>query len=728
VNANRRDILALFDQMMNFTTLFHHLFLTLLARFQLHFFWIPVVLFAFLHPAICHSQHGSHSVPDRDTVEENAKSISTQTVPLCPSAPEEPRCIEQLLSEAEVQYNTKKAKSARDIIQTVYEVHSFEYNYSMARVYEILSRATDAATNSRIRKNEIFAIKALEYTEKALQQNPTHADSHRLFSEMLSRRIYGASTGVKYDAIALAALAKALALDPKNPRARLRKAVNCLERPARYGGDLELAIRILRQLHREDPQNARVIYYIARYYRRIGDTKQYREYLQQAIQVNSRELPALWELKELNLRRRRINIQQIQIRNHTRTSRRLIQRRLQPFVGRVFTKEIQEQIEIALTSIPPVDGVTFYYKATPNGLHIDLYVAEDNMNVFNLMLGLNISLDTNRNINWFYGDAPSALFGVFYFETNNFLGSADTFRFASAAVYNDVLYQHFTRILDFRARLVFNVFPLEKCWYQNGERIGAEPYRYIWLQGELGLGKSFEMLDLFLMQSVKKEFYTRTYDYFSVPEESVTLSTYLDVSFSSIAYHDTYWLMDGFKLEVKPEMIVKPGYARWGYDNHPFVHNSAPMFKLTTRLGIYKRLLKTIQLRGDIFYLFSYNPYSLELFPVGKDSGADPFSMKLRGFYQEEFVARHALVADASFSFPLFTQKIRMGWFYDCAVLFETPWKEKTQYRHGAGSLFLFKLPWNLEFVLQGALGINAERKRGPGIEIDFHLSRLFLR
>ncbi|MBN2525285.1 MAG: hypothetical protein JXR76_02750 [Deltaproteobacteria bacterium] len=632
------------------------------------------------------------------------------------------------MNDADARYDKNAVKAVMATVQDTFPPTSHAYNYYLARGYEILSRATDAVTNTRTRANEKLAIKSLYYIEKALLMNPQHADSYRIYSEMLGRRIYGASTGMKYDAISLAALDKALSIDPKNHRALLRKAVNCLQRPVRYGGNPDEALRILTRLNKTYPQNSRVIYYVGDYYRRVGNLALYRASLKQAVAINPQEWPAIRELEEQQLQKRRIRIHAIDVRNKLNTSELLIKRRLSPFVGQIFTLESKTQIETALTSIPPIDGVSFNYTLNKEGLDIELQIDEDNMRVFNLALGLNLSLDAERNVNWFFGDAPSAVFGLFYFETNNFLGTGDTFSLASAAVYNDMRYQHFTRGLDSRFFLTFNVFPLEKTWYHNGERTGPEPYQYIWVKGEVGLGKSFEMADVFLMQSIKKDVVVKTHDYFKKPAESVTMSTYLHASFGSIAYLDTFWLMDGIKLELTPEMIFKPGYARWGYTDQPLNHNGRPMFKLAGRLGMYKTIFKTISLREDIFYLYCANPFLLEQFAVGKDAVIDPFSMKLRGFYQEEFVTRHGIVANTFVSFPLFTKNMRMGLFYDFAVLFETPQQRKNQTKYGAGMQLLFKLPWHLEFVAQGAIGINAHRKRGPGIEMDFYISRLFVR
>lgn len=697
-------------------------------RFLPVLFSVYLMAVAALSGSPCRSHLSGASFPQGKLAVETVEQTESPEPKNCALSPEPEICIETLIDDADVHYDISAARAVIPVVQALFAVNSHQFAYFMARVYEILSRSTDAITGSRTRANETLAITSLKYAEKALNVNGQHSDSYRIYSEMLGRRIYGASTGIKYDAISRKALDTALTLDSKNHRARLRRAVIYLQRPRKYGGNPELALRLLLQLNREVPRNTRVIFFIAEYYRRTGNQPLYRKYLQQAVDINPRELPAVSALDELKLQLRELRIVSIDIRNPTRTSARRLHRRIASFRGKVFTQEVKTQIETALVSIPPVDGVSFYYTETAEGLQIDLQIDEDNMTIINVALGLNISLDSNGDVNWFFGEAPSALFGLLYVETNNFFGTGDTFSLASAAVYNDFRYQHYSRGLDSRLRFAFNVFPLEKYWYHDGVRTGPEAYRYMWVQAEAGLGKSFEMADLFLMQAVKKEFYVKKYDYFEVPDELITASTFLDASFSSMAYHDTFWLMDGFKLEAKPELIFKPGYSRWGYEGKQSDHNDAPMFKLVGRLGIYKSLLNAIQLRGDVFYLYTANPYLLELTPVGKDSVIDPFSMKLRGFYQEEFVTSHGLVANALVSFPLFTPRIRMGLFYDCTTLFETPFQMKTQYKHGTGIQMRFKFPWDIEFVAQGALGLNAKRSHGPGVEMDFYLSRLFVR
>lgn len=639
-----------------------------------------------------------------------------------------PLSIEQLLDIADAEYDRNKAEKLQKTVKEKTNSKSHRFHYLMARTYEIISKATDTIKNERVREDEIYAVKALDHIYKALEYNKNHSDSHRIYSEMLARRVYGPPTGVKYDATTLEELDKALELDPDNFRARLRQAVNYLERPLDHGGDREAGLRLLEKLHKEKPENSRVLYYISYYYKIKNNAAQQREYLKKARKINPRELKAEWELKEVDIQDRELTIKKISIRNKTETSPNLIKKRLAPFLGKTYTQKTKEALTAHLTEIQTIDDVTYFYTVDETGLAIDCAFNEDNLIVVNAMLGFFISLDHKRKTNWFDGEAPSSLFATIYYETNNFLGSSNFFSIASMVVYNDILYQHYFPWIDLRLGLEFNALPMEKFWYHKGRLVSPEPYEYIDFMGRVGIGKSFDFFfDIFLMQEIKKEFYTDIHSYFKIPAEDITSSTYIEAHFEYIAHHENVWVMDGYMLELIPEIITKPGYENWGYDINRFTHDRRAMFKFFSHLGIYKRILKQIQFREDIFYLYASNPYRLELFPVGKDAAADPYSMKLRGFYQEEFLSSHVFVTNTYISFPIIPKQLRVGFFYDNAIFLDKTTKSNISYKHGVGGQLMVKFPRELEFTFQCAFGLNADRDRLPGIEIDFYFSRLFV-
>ena len=637
--------------------------------------------------------------------------------------------IERRLDEADAHYDIDEAQHLREVIKATLDPRSFEYNYFMARTYEIISVATDTQKNDRTREDEIFAIRALGYIAKALRLDPDHSDSHRLFSEMLTRRIYGPATGMTYDAIALEALDKAVALDPTNDRATLRRAVNFLERPLNHGGDRDAGRRLLNALERRNPDNSRVLYYLGYYYQQKGDIRTEREYLEKARQANPCEYRALRALREMAVQARRLRIHRLTLRNKTQTAPALIQRKLTPFVGRVFTEDVKDAIVARLSDIPTVDGVSFFYNEVADGLIIDCLISEDTLSVVSVMLGLSISLDYHRKTNWFTGEAPSVAFGALYYETNNFLRTGDFFSITTMGVYNDILYQHYFPSIDLRLGFVSNLMPGPKVWYAKGRLLGPEPYRYIDLLGELGIGKSFEgIFDLFLMQAFRKAFFTRTHTGFTPPAEAVTSSTYIDAAFRYIAHHEPLWVMDGYLVELRPELITKPGYRSWGDDTARFHERQWGMFKLFCHLGIYKAISKKLQLREDIFYLYAHTPYYLELFAVGKGAAPDPFGLKLRGFYQEEFLTGHALVTNTYLSLPVLPKRARVGFFYDHAIFIDSATRSAIHHKHSVGGQLMVKLPWEMAVTFQCAFGLNADRRRLPGTEIDIYLSRLFVR
>lgn len=158
--------------------------------------------------------------------------------------------------------------------------------YEFARTESYLADAYD------LRKDKKQAQKAVEQgidaALHAAQMDDKSADLHALLADLYGHRIsygMGMFTGPKYGPKVKDEAAKAIALDEKNPRAWASDGRKFLLAPKMFGGDVVKAIESFKKSLELDGNQAETWSWLARAYKKQGDTAAAKDALRKAMQL-----------------------------------------------------------------------------------------------------------------------------------------------------------------------------------------------------------------------------------------------------------------------------------------------------------------------------------------------------------------------------------------------------------------------------------------------------------
>ena len=164
---------------------------------------------------------------------------------------------------------------------------------------------TDVYDSKRDKKQALSMIdRAIEAALHSAQLDDKSADTHALLADLYGRRIsYGAAMflGPKYGPKVKDEVAKAMALDDKNPRVWASDGRKFLMAPKMFGGDPAKAIESLRKSLGLDVNQAETWAWLARAYKKQGDKTQANEAIQKALQLEPQNPLIKWMAGEISL-------------------------------------------------------------------------------------------------------------------------------------------------------------------------------------------------------------------------------------------------------------------------------------------------------------------------------------------------------------------------------------------------------------------------------------------
>ncbi len=117
--------------------------------------------------------------------------------------------------------------------------------------------------------------KAIDAAQRSIQINDKSADAHSLLADLYGRKISLGNAmfaGPKFGPKVKEENAKAMALDGKNPRVWASLGRQYLIAPKMFGGDVSKAIESLEKSVALDPQQDETYVWLARVYKKHGDT------------------------------------------------------------------------------------------------------------------------------------------------------------------------------------------------------------------------------------------------------------------------------------------------------------------------------------------------------------------------------------------------------------------------------------------------------------------------
>ena len=231
-----------------------------------------------------------------------ATSILAATT--APTPPAE--SLEQGLAALEIGYRTMalpELEKALRILsaQATGADPSGALHHHVARAHEAMAlyHANHGAAADAVRHLERGIQAAKEAIDRTGDVSAYHATLGDLYGELAAQS--GVVGKMRYGRLAAASFAKALALDPKNPRAHLGAGIAKLETPGVFGGSVAAAIAEFRSAQSLDAGCAEAWIWEGIAHRRLGSIAEARRAFAKALEVSpgndhaQRELATLEE-------------------------------------------------------------------------------------------------------------------------------------------------------------------------------------------------------------------------------------------------------------------------------------------------------------------------------------------------------------------------------------------------------------------------------------------------
>jgi tetratricopeptide (TPR) repeat protein len=158
--------------------------------------------------------------------------------------------------------------------------------FDLARAEFYLVKVEDIAKHTNASRQVLDA--AISEAQKAIAINDHFADAHALLADLYGAKITGMMSGMRYGPKAGAESARALQLDPNNALAYAVQGRKYLFSPGAFGGDVDKAIESFKRATTIDPQSDEDFVWLAKAYKKKGDTAHEQEALAQALHLNSR--------------------------------------------------------------------------------------------------------------------------------------------------------------------------------------------------------------------------------------------------------------------------------------------------------------------------------------------------------------------------------------------------------------------------------------------------------
>ncbi|HJZ65993.1 MAG TPA: tetratricopeptide repeat protein [Candidatus Acidoferrum sp.] len=187
----------------------------------------------------------------------------------------------------ETQLNLLKAEFEKRIAGSSCEARCY-YESGLVQLY-----LADAYELRKEKKAAAAATdRGIEVAQHSLRLDEKSADTHALLGDLYAHRItYGAAmfTGPKYGPKISEEIAKGMALDDKNPRIWATQGRKFLMAPKMFGGDVGKAIESFKKSLAQDGSQAETWSWLARAYKKQGDSTNAKEAVQKALQLEPQD-------------------------------------------------------------------------------------------------------------------------------------------------------------------------------------------------------------------------------------------------------------------------------------------------------------------------------------------------------------------------------------------------------------------------------------------------------
>jgi len=592
-----------------------------------------------------------------------------------------------------------------------------------ALVYVIELQNGENASN----KNKI--IEAAEYCKKAISSgklsNEDAADACFTIAQQYDRLIRDAASWMQYNADKDKFLKICVQNNPDHLGAKILSALSLLNFPENAGGNPVKGKELLDKLYAEYPENLTILIALSNDRQNHKDFENAEEFLKKIVLLYPEYTNAQKTIDEFTLMKKEPVIHTITIEGKLKTSKERILTKISRFIGQKYSFEVKNQIFSRMCEISSIGGGNIETLTNEDGtVDLKITVNENNMKVIAGIGTGSVSLD--------YDKKPSfSGFPALMYMDQNFLGTANALTLIFAGVYANLDYsdpgiigdKYIDMKIHWESMLLENTTaPIEDGKTRKDLAIKAPQH-----SGSIGFGKNFPF-GLSVFTGIKADYrnWKTTTDNDSSDFTTPTAFTYtpnVNVSFSTVGGSNgsKMDLLSGFALQLSAESIYQPNYIAWGKKDSLFEHNSMGEFRFAAEGEYDLKFLDRHNLRFKADYRTGINMYELGKWSTGKGSitGSD---VCLDGFFSGEFRYTTGAIGNITYQVNLVPSKFSTYARY-CAF-FNLDDKKVAQ---GTAVGAVAKLPFDIELTGQVGIGLTAHREKGPGLEVDLMLMKIWM-
>jgi tetratricopeptide (TPR) repeat protein len=197
---------------------------------------------------------------------------------------------ERLLEEGRTTLDASALNAAKNAFaECVHQdPHSAQCEFELARAESYLIKVEDIARHSDASKRWLDT--AISDVQKAIAINDHLAEAHGLLADLYGAKITGALSGMRFGPKANAEAARALQLDANDAFVYAAQGRKYFFTPSAFGGDINKAIESFQRAVAIDPHSDEDFVWLAKAYKKKGDSTAENKALAEALRLNSRSV------------------------------------------------------------------------------------------------------------------------------------------------------------------------------------------------------------------------------------------------------------------------------------------------------------------------------------------------------------------------------------------------------------------------------------------------------
>ncbi len=145
----------------------------------------------------------------------------------------------------------------------------------------------------------VLAEEGIPYADKSIALKNDFSESHRVKGALISNRISGMISGMRYGSMAEEEIDVALQIDNKNAMAHVEKARMFINKPELLGGDINKGMEILNNVIMDNPGMEKAYVNLGVAYEKNGEYERAINTFKEVLGINSYNLEARFYLDQL---------------------------------------------------------------------------------------------------------------------------------------------------------------------------------------------------------------------------------------------------------------------------------------------------------------------------------------------------------------------------------------------------------------------------------------------